>query len=304
MKSIQLKLILITLSLTLLVAQTSHSQLPPVNAKSSPEGSVRRNDATQFHAMAHQGTGLLIPLYQYPANIHTNVAFNRVMESKRRFSTIPFWIILNPGTGPGQAVDANYTKAIDRLQGAGCVVLGYVSTEYGKRDAKQVVADLDRWQKLYPRIQGVFFDEMIYTDTAEAANHQLGLSQSASQKGFWPIVTNPGADTPERYFRARLADVIVIHESEKWPEEERIHGNYFGGYADYPAHSRGILIHSMKRWDAAQVEMMSRYAKWIYVTQDEYRANDPKAPNPWDELSEYIDETCKVILESHNWSKK
>ncbi len=260
----------------------------------------RRVDAIRFHALASQGTGLLIPLYQYPANVHTNAAFNRVMELKRRFETVPFWVILNPGTGPGQSVDANYTKAIDRLLGAGCVVLGYVSTEYGKRDKGLVEADLDRWQKLYPRTQGVFFDEMIYEDTDASVQHQSMLSQIANQKGYWPIVSNPGADTPERYFRQRVADVIIVHESEKWPDEERIHGNYFGGYSDYPTHSRGLLVHSMAKIDPTKIEMMSRFAKWIFVTQDQYRINDPKAPNPWDDLSVHIEELCKLILVNQN----
>jgi len=70
------------------------------------------------------------------------------MDSKRRFSTIPFSVILNPGTGPGQAVDANYTKAIDRLQRAGCVVSVYVSTEYGKRDQKLVAAGFGAMAKI------------------------------------------------------------------------------------------------------------------------------------------------------------
>jgi hypothetical protein len=42
-------------------------------------------------------------------------------------------VVVNPASGPGKAADANYTKAIDRLRGAGCVVLGYVTTNYGKR---------------------------------------------------------------------------------------------------------------------------------------------------------------------------
>jgi len=259
---------------------------------------VQRAAAMRFHAMAQQGCGLLIPLYKYPANIHTNVEFNRVMELKRKFCTIPFWVILNPGSGPGQAVDANYTKAIDRLQGAGCVVLGYVSTQYGKRDQNLVVTDLERWKRFYPRIQGLFFDEMVYNDDESSLEHQLDLSQSADEKGFWPIVTNPGASTPGRYFKTPVADVIIVHESDKWPDVESIHGNYFGSYSDYPAHSRGILIHSLKQLDAKQVELISRYCKWFYVTHDEYRINDPSASNPWDELSQHIEPTCKIILES------
>ena len=76
---------------------------------------------------------MLVPLYVYPADVHTNPAYNRLMDLKRRYETVPMWVIVNPASGPGERVDANYTKAIDRLRGAGCVVLGYVTTSYGKR---------------------------------------------------------------------------------------------------------------------------------------------------------------------------
>ena len=88
---------------------------------------LNRTGRNDFHAMPIQSPGLLIPLYIYPANIHTNVDFNRVIDFKRRSPSVPFWVILNPATGPGEAVDANYVKAIDRLQGAGCIVLAYVT---------------------------------------------------------------------------------------------------------------------------------------------------------------------------------
>ena len=54
------------------------------------------------------------------------------------YREVPFWVIVNPASGPGEAVDANYTKAIDRLIGAGCVVLGYVPTDYGRAPFEQV----------------------------------------------------------------------------------------------------------------------------------------------------------------------
>ena len=64
--------------------------------------------------------------------------------------------------GRGKNVDANYTKAIDRLIGAGCHVLGYVfPPNTAKRDFKDIAADLESWRKLYPRTQGIFFDEML-----------------------------------------------------------------------------------------------------------------------------------------------
>lgn len=259
------------------------------------EPSQRREKAMQFHLAAQQRTGILVPMYVYPENIHTNVHFNRLIEIKRRYETVPIWVIVNPASGPGIAVDANYTKAIDRLQGAGCVVLGYVSTEYGKRDAGLVKNDIDHWKTMYPKTQGIFFDEMNYQDDDSWVNHQVRLNQYAKQQGFWPTVSNPGADTPGKYFAAEAADVIVIHEGNKWPEEARIHGNYFGGYSDYPPFTRAVLLHSMAKVDPAQVQMVRKYARWIYVTEDPYKPGDPQADNPWDKLSAHMETLCQAL---------
>lgn len=255
----------------------------------------RRDRAIQFHLRSQERTGLLVPMYVYPADIHTNETYNRLIELKRRFETVPMWVILNPASGPGNDVDANYTKAMDRLQGAGCVVLGYVSTSYGKRPAKDVQADVERWLKLYPRTQGIFFDEMIYEDTAAGANYQAALNKSAHELGLWPTVGNPGADTPGRYFAADAADVIVVHEGSDWPEETRLKGDYFGGYSDYPPFTRAVLVHSRAKFDPKSLATVRKYARWVYVTDDPYRANDPKADNPWDTLSKHLEALCEEL---------
>ena len=200
------------------------------------------------------------------------------------------WVIVNPGSGPGKEVDANYTKAIDRLKGAGCVVLGYVSTSYAKRNSVEVKGDIDGWLKMYPQIQGIFFDEMVYEDTAAAANYQAELNQYAHAQGCWPTVANPGADTPGRYFAAEAADVIVIHEGGDWPKEDRIHGNYFGGYSDYPPFMRGVLLYGQKKLDRSALQMVRKHARWVYVTQAEFKADDPKSANPWEHLSQHLEE--------------
>src|SRR3982750_1968779 len=97
-----------------------------VAADDSPAGH-RGQQARDFPFRAQQRTGLLVPLYVYPARIQTNPAYNRLIDLKRRYETVPMWVIVNPASGPGGAVDSNYTRAIDRLVGAGCVVLGYIT---------------------------------------------------------------------------------------------------------------------------------------------------------------------------------
>src|SRR5579884_3542205 len=252
-------------------------------------GAQRRQKAKEFHLRAQERTGLLVPMYVYPADIHKNHAYNRLLDLKRSYETVPLWVILNPASGPGKQVDDNYIKAIDRLVGAGCVVLGYVTTSYGKRPAADVQGDINRWLTMYPRIQGIFFDEMIYEDSDAGARYQAALNQFAHDAGCWPTVANPGADTPGRYFAAGAADVIVIHEGGSWPKEERLKGDYFGGYADYPPSTRAILIYSQPNIDRDALDMMRKYARWIYVTEAEYRQGDPKASNPWDRLSKHVD---------------
>jgi spherulation-specific family 4 protein len=254
-----------------------------------PSGAQRRQKAKEFHLRAQERTGLLVPMYVYPADIHKNHAYNRLIDLKRRYETVPVWVIVNPASGPGEQVDDNYTKTIDRLLGAGCVVLGYVPTSYAKRPTAEVQGDINRWLTMYPRSQGIFFDEMIYEDSDAGVRYQAALNQYAHDAGCWPTVANPGADTPGRYFAAGAADVIVIHEGGSWPKEERLKGDYFGGYADYPPFTRAILIHSQPNINRDALGMMRKYARWIYVTEAEFRQDDPKASNPWDRLSKHVD---------------
>ncbi|MBM3982003.1 MAG: hypothetical protein FJ304_17365 [Planctomycetes bacterium] len=282
---------------TVLATVVALAGITAARGADEPPGARRRLDALEFHARAAERTGVLVPMYVYPADVHKNPAYNRLIEIKRQFRTVPVWVIVNPASGPGARADANYTKAIDRLCGAGCVVLGYVPTTYGKRAAADVRADIDQWQKLYPRAQGIFFDEMVYEDTAAGAKHQAALSAYARDAGFWPTVGNPGADTPGRYFTAKAADVIVTYEGNTCPKEERLKGDYFGGYADHPPFTRGVLLHSQEKFDRAAVRLVSKYAGWVYVTEGVFRPNDPKAANPWDRLSKHLEATCEALTE-------
>jgi len=268
---------------------------PNVELAAEDSPPVRRQKAQQFHLRAQERTGVLVPMYVYPANIHKNEAYNRLMDLKRQYETLPMWVIVNPASGPGEQVDANYTKAIDRLCGAGCVVLGYVTTSYGKRAQSQVQKDIDQWLKLYPRIHGIFFDEMIYEDTDAGAKYQSALNRYAHDAGCWPTVANPGAETPGRYFAADAADVIVVHEGNAWPKEERLKGDNFGGYADYPPFTRGVLLHSQPKLDKDALRMARKYARWVYVTEGVYRPNDPKAANPWDRVSAHLEAICEEL---------
>jgi hypothetical protein len=283
--------------LSLVLAVMAFLCVPTTGLTADDSPTVRRlQQAQEFHIRAQERTGVLVPMYVYPADVHKNFAYNRLMNLKRHYETVPMWVILNPASGPGKAVDANYTKAIDRLTGAGCVVLGYVPTSYGKCPEADVRNHIDLWLKMYPRIQGIFFDEMIYEDTDRGSKYQAALTRYAHDVGCWPTVANPGAETPGRYFAAAAADVIVVHEGDSWPDEERLRGDYFGGYSDYPPFSRGVLLHTQAKLDKAKLRMVRKYVRWVYVTEAPYKSGDPTAANPWDRLSKHLDEVCAYLV--------
>lgn len=260
-------------------------------------GRADRNANQQFMLLSNQRTGMLIPLYVYPANIHTNSAYNRLIELKLEHPGVPVCAIVNPASGPGAERDANYVKAIDRLHGAGIVVVGYVSTEYAKRPRADVEQDITRWGELYPRVNGLFLDEMT-NDVREAGTahiaHYAALTRAGHAAGYWPVIANPGAATPGDYFDAPAADVIVIHEGNGFPDKTALRGDYFGGNADYPPFRRAGLVHSWESWDDEQFRTLCKYVRWVYVTDD---IDTTPADNPWDRLSAHIETMFQALDE-------
>jgi hypothetical protein len=267
-----------------------------VSPSDEPPEFQRRERSRDFHLRAQERTGVVIPLYVYPGDIQQNPTYNRLLDLKRRYETIPIWVIVNPASGPGKQVDPNYTRAIARLRGAGCVVLGYVTTSYARRPEADVRRDIDAWLTLYPRVHGIFFDEMVYEDSEAGVRYQAALSHYAQQAGCWPTVANPGADTPGRYFSGRAADVIVIHEGGAWPSEERLKGDRPDGYIDHPPFTRALLVHSQPALDRDRLRMARQYVRWIYITEGAFRPGDPEAANPWDRLSKHLDELCEQLV--------
>ena len=83
--------------------------------------------------------------------------------------------------------------------------------------------------------------------------------------------------------------MILVHEGNDWPAETRLKGDFFGGYSDYPPHTRGVLVHSLAKFDPERLRTVRRYARWVYATEGPFRPGDPAAANPWDRLSVHLD---------------
>lgn len=259
----------------------------------------RLAESRRFFVQSQQPTGLLIPLYHYPANVHTNAVFNRLIDLKKSYPTVPVCAIVNPANGPGTGrLDANYVKAIDRLRGAGVVLLGYVSTRFTAQPSKRVIQDIEAWKTRYPKVSGLFLDEMANKPDVATVQFYKQATLAGHNAGFWPVFANPGTATPEPFFAESAADIFVIHENRIWPTESDLKGDYFGGYADYPPWTLAVLMHSQKNFDRARFAMIRKHVRWLYVTDDVFDAKaDPNDTNnnPWDELSEHLEVSFREL---------
>lgn len=222
--------------------------------------------------------GVLIPLYVYPSDVFSNSTYNTLISLATTYSDIPFIVILNPNSGPGNVQDGNYTKAIDRLTGAGIEVCGYVNTDYAQRAFDDVVQDIEKWIELYPTIKGFFFDE-VSTDSNTNQYYQ-NLYVYTKNRGPFMVIGNPGTTVLRTL--ADLFDITVIWENNTFPDETQLQylkGDYDNGLIEVPNSKKAILIHNEAReyMLTYYVATLLTYCGWLYVNRF-----------GWDTLSPYL----------------
>lgn len=184
--------------------------------------------------------------------------------------------ILNPNSGPGDAVRADDAQQVKATQARGVLVLGYVHTSYGKRPLPEVQAEIARYRQWYG-VSGIFFDEVTNDDAGLAYYVQCrALARAGHPKAF--VVINPGTPVTEGYMKA--ADVVLTFEHDYSSYLKRAPDAPW--VARYPASRFYHLVYAAP--DAAAMRRAvalgkQRHAGWMYVTADDL-------PNPWDTLPE------------------
>lgn len=134
-------------------------------------------------------------------------------------------MVVNPNSGPGSTPlpDGNYTREIPRLNShANVRTIGYVSTNYGKRDLKTMIKDVNvysGWAEHALMMHGIFLDETpsLYDFSAASAYEQLATQiRSVSGFGVNPLVSNSVTFSPEVSSRNQpsvrhVSRVVVYH---------------------------------------------------------------------------------------------
>lgn len=248
--------------------------------------------------------GVIVPLYSYPGpsleytrekhgeGTHYGIYdWHLAAQMKKQFPQLNLIAIVNPDSGPGSGEDALFTKGIEFLQDAGVIVVGYVSTKYAgmnasigqaKHPASLVKKDLQKWYSFYPRIDGIFFDEMARGFDPSIIEYYHSLSRIARSRNAL-IIMNPGTSIDFRWFKRNVADIFITWERDYYPQIEEIFPNE---EEQRLVHESGVetgcLVmgnpynrHTVK-W------VLKPHFDWIYVTPE------PLDPDPWKRIDPQV----------------
>lgn len=217
---------------------------------------------------------VLVPAYFYPGGPGQK-AWDELIAAGAQ---APITAIANPASGPGRAVDPNYTAVIRRARQAGITVIGYVSTSYAKRPRPEVEADISKWLELYPNIQGFFFDEQ--ASGKEEVPYYSALRGYAQGKLLKAqVFTNPGTECVKEYFEAPAADVTCVWENKE---------GFMRFRRPAAAASVGPERLSVLAYQVDGAEGMVRHLNHAAALRVGYAyITDDAGANPWDRLPSY-----------------
>jgi serine/threonine protein kinase len=251
--------------------------------KGPPPGAGQPEGAPPAASDGSPRLRLLVPAYFYPVG-EGLVQWDRLIDSPVASATVA---ILNTSSGPGKIADPNYASVVDRARQKGVTVIGYVSTKYGSRPLRDVKGDVDQWVRLYPEIQGIFFDEQ--ASGSDQVHYYANLYEYVrKERGLALVITNPGTVCAEDYLSRPASDVVCMAEAPKDFNTYR-HPGWAGRY---PPRCFGALLCNTdaEHMRARILEMGDKRIGYCYVTEG-------KEPNPWDRLPRYWEREGAAVQE-------
>jgi hypothetical protein len=171
--------------------------------------------------------GLLISAYFNPGYEPGTAAWPAMCEKSAPAGST---IIVNPNNGPFTKKyfeEQGLAKAIEACQEKGYRVIGYVPTDWAEEKEPEPVgeegekalteaaikADIAQWYKIYPAINGIFFDQ--YSSHSETESFYAALQEKVQTEGGGTndfVVANPGEPASSGW-QLNVANLVVVSES-------------------------------------------------------------------------------------------
>lgn len=220
---------------------------------------------------------LLVPAYVHP--LVDPDAWNRIIALAPRVRAV----IVNVHNGPGDEPDPAYPDLLRRLDAAGVRTVGYVDTDYGRRPAAQVVADVNTWLSRYG-VRGAFLDQV--TSGLDHLDHYAELTVATRSRGADYVVLNPGTEPHPGY--TDLANITVTFEGS-WSDYGRLQEP--GWTRELPPGRFAHLIHGVPDAGAVRAAVRlaaRRHVRTVYVTTG-------TGANPWDTVPGSLSEAFEQL---------
>ena len=198
-----------------------------------------------------------IPLYSYPTFWYKNI--NKLKNQI---------VIINPDNGPGNKINNDYIKGINFLKQNNIIVYGYIATNYMNKNINKIIAEINKYKKFYPKLDGIFFDEI----NPNKLKTYEKLADYCHLKHFNFVALNPGTMVDKSFFNVKKFDIIVTIENDY----KNINFSYIKHQFSNSKTKSAALI-----YDTNNTSLRNKLKKlgfyYIYITPD-------KVPNPWDTI--------------------
>lgn len=217
----------------------------------------------------------VVPAYFYPG-----ADWAKAITSKPP----PSLMILDvTSSGAGSSPDRNYQAAVKRAQRAGITIMGYSSTDYTRRPAAAVEADVSHYRSWY-HVTDIFLDEAS-SDGGGAAYYQRLATYIHGVNPGSKVMLNPGTYPDQRYMS--IGDIVMVYENT--------YASYVklrvpGWVRNYPAAKFAYVIYATSGSELAGAISLSqrRNAGYIYVTGN-------SGTNPYSSLPAYWPSEIAII---------
>lgn len=225
---------------------------------------------------------LIIPLYVYPSK--KNKDWKKLIDYKNVNPNIDMVVISSNG-GNFKKVSKPYLNIIKDMNSSNIRVIGYVYTNYGKRDINDVEKDIDSWTQFYKDagVSGIFFDQASSKNEKKLIDYYKELYTYTKSKGYNFIVLNAGTTVDNAYIDNNVADMVVSYEK---PAQQLFTANDKRWTTKGQHTSLGMLVYSLEDKDLKKAEdiALKHHFKYIYFLNKDH----PNPDHRWGALSKYL----------------
>ncbi len=263
---------------------TASTSTANASGEVSPAGPAvdAAGDPKRTPGRASRRLRLLVPTYIYPSG-DGRKEWQRLIDAAGKVEIVA---IANPNSGPGSERNLEYAAVFTEARNAGITLVGYVSTDFGKRPRAEIEKDVDAWIRFYPQIRGFFFDQQ--------PREGHGAANFAELRDFVKrkiadalVIANPGVPCDEAYLARAVSNVTCVFVNYEGFEQFELPA---------PLKSYDPSRFAAMPYNIPDVETMRTVVKDAIIKRIGYLyVSDAKPPNNWGKLPVYWDAEIDAV---------